>query len=461
MATINGTRENDRLLGTHDDDTISGFAGNDSLNGELGDDRLYGGDGDDWLFGSYGDDFMKGDAGADVFVAGATYGRDTINWIELGKDRIWLETYVANSVADLYREATITSGRESNGVRFVKIEWPELGEDEDPSGWFEGDSLYIRNMTEDRLAEHLQIHSLGVTPPLEITGTAGNDTITGMSMGDTLIGGDGDDEIHGMGGDDWIDGERGNDTIIGGYGNDTVYGGPGDDRIWLSDLDFGDIDDTYNLAFGEAGNDIIRGGFRSDDIRGGSGDDWLMAIDLAADEAPDRLYGEVGNDTLEGSNLDYLDGGDGDDTIHVFDNTGINDPDRTIVLGGKGNDTITLNGIGAGPVRIDAYWGDDTLDLSNMDTLLDLRTWDDGLITGFENLSLEGDGASEVTLTADDVRAMSARDPDFLRLRGETGDTFHLVGAWQDRGIVDGFHVYAKDGVQVLAEPDVNVDFVA
>lgn len=96
-----------------------------------------------------------------------------------------------------------------------------------------------------------------------------------------------------------------------------------------------------------------------------------------------------------------------------------------------------------------------------MDTLLDLRTWDDGLITGFENLSLEGDGASEVTLTADDVRAMSARDPDFLRLRGETGDTFHLVGAWQDRGIVDGFHVYAKDGVQVLAEPDVNVDFVA
>lgn len=73
--------------------------------------------------------------------------------------------------------------------------------------------------------------TIGVTNVVgvNLTGTAGNDTLTGTSESDTLRGADGDDVL---------DGSRGADTLIGGKGNDTFvvdnvgdvvteFGGPG------------------------------------------------------------------------------------------------------------------------------------------------------------------------------------------------------------------------------------------
>ncbi|HEY9235764.1 MAG TPA: calcium-binding protein [Phenylobacterium sp.] len=92
-------------------------------------------------------------------------------------------------------------------------------------------------------------------------------------------------------------GTDGDDSLVGGAGHDTVQGGAGDDTL-----------------HGLAGNDSLAGG-----------------------SGADQLYGDEGNDTLDGGGapegrFDFLDGGAGDDHLHVSS--------RTIARGGEGADTF-------------------------------------------------------------------------------------------------------------------------
>ncbi|MEP3035781.1 MAG: calcium-binding protein, partial [Pseudoruegeria sp.] len=115
----------------------------------------------------------------------------------------------------------------------------------------------------------------------------------------------------------------GDDVIIGGDGDDVIYGNDGDDTIdsssgelaGLPDLGFPsymglpevaeDADPENDLDFvdGGAGNDVIFTGDDSDTVLGGTGNDFIKA----------------------GLDADSITGGDGDDTI----------------IGGEGSDTIT------------------------------------------------------------------------------------------------------------------------
>ncbi len=89
MATIKGTKKNDKLKGKNKDDTIIGKAGNDKLEGkggndllkgDAGKDKAWGGDGDDTIFGGSGNDKLWGDAGEDTLEGGSgndkLYGGD-------------------------------------------------------------------------------------------------------------------------------------------------------------------------------------------------------------------------------------------------------------------------------------------------------------------------------------------------------------------------------------------------
>lgn len=81
-----------------------------------------------------------------------------------------------------------------------------------------------------------------------------------------------------------------NDTIDAGTGNDIVYSGSGND-----------------VVTGNAGSDTLWGGLGNDRLTGG------------ADTVVDRLNGEDGDDLLNGSALDILNGGNGTDTALFFD----------------------------------------------------------------------------------------------------------------------------------------------
>jgi len=152
-----------------------------------------------------------------------------------------------------------------------------------------------------------------------------DDIILAGDGNDTVMAGLGDDYIDGGDGDDLIFGGDGDDTIIGGDGSDTVYGGAGDDYIDTSGsnpmTDYGyltilpedtDKEDDRDFVDGGDGNDTIFTGDDRDTIYGGAGDDY---IDGGLDD--DLIHGGDGDDTIIGGHgSDEIHGGDGDDLIY-------------------------------------------------------------------------------------------------------------------------------------------------
>lgn len=85
---------------------------------------------------------------------------------------------------------------------------------------------------------------------------------------------------------------------------------------------------------GTDGDDDLRGGDGDDTLHGGAGDD-----SLSGGAGADHLYGGSGADTLDGGGasegeFDVLDGGEGDDQIHLAP--------TTMAFGGAGADTFVL-----------------------------------------------------------------------------------------------------------------------
>lgn len=187
---------------------------------------------------------------------------------------------------------------------------------------------------------------IGHDGPDRINGYGGNDTISGRGGDDDLWGGNGqdllrggagDDTLHGNDGDDNLSGQAGNDSIFGYHDDDTLRGGTGMDTL-----------------IGGMGNDLLNGGEDDDQLSGGIGDDTLIG-----GQGEDVLFGDLGNDRIDGTEQpatdttgpqqtdnkllderDYLNGGDGDDTLIA----GASD----VVTPGLGQDTIILDAANAG-----------------------------------------------------------------------------------------------------------------
>jgi len=133
--------------------------------------------------------------------------------------------------------------------------------------------------------------------------------ISGDAGNNTLIGTDGNDVLNGGAGDDYLDGGAGNDVFQGGAGNDTYVGGTGDDDYYLGS---GDV--IVELA-GEGNHDKIR---------------YEMNAPYTLQDNVEELYlwpatYDVGVAGTGNSLNNYIEGGEGDDTI----------------CGGAGNDTLT------------------------------------------------------------------------------------------------------------------------
>ncbi len=160
--------------------------------------------------------------------------------------------------------------------------------------------------------------------------------LVGTENDDTLVGTADADTITGLNGVDTIDGGGGNDTIDGGDKADIIHGGDGDDTINSGYSTSNVFHDLYGgVRFGDGGGN--------------------------------QVFGDAGDDSLSGGSLDHLDGGDGNDTLSAevpsipFGHP--SDPGRVTLLGGAGDDHITVRGYYA---TIDGGDGDDVVSISTL-----------------------------------------------------------------------------------------------
>ncbi|MPY69176.1 MAG: hypothetical protein GEU92_03715 [Alphaproteobacteria bacterium] len=293
---IQGNGAANTLSGADGDDTIFAFAGNDTVYGGNGADSLYGDAGDDVLDGGAGHDELAGGAGRDRFLFSGTFGDDTISDFTTAVDVIDLSGLSAGSFTDMMSN---TSDVEGNAVIA-----------------FAQGSITVAGVAKVSLAAS---DFMG----LDVSATAGDDTIYGCS---------GDDTIDVLGGNDTVYGGDGNDTLTGGDGADVLRGEGGADTLWG-----GAVGDTL---LGGGGNDALHGGDGNDWMRGEADDDTLYG-----DAGRDKMFGEGGNDVLiGGGGEDALSGGDGQDT---FVYNAISEAGDTIVdfTAGSGGDVIDVSAL--------------------------------------------------------------------------------------------------------------------
>ncbi|MES0862263.1 calcium-binding protein [Ruegeria sp. SCPT10] len=196
-------------------------------------------------------------------------------------------------------------------------EFLEVGENVDPPATEDIPDISIGTVISEHLGD------------LVIAGTDGVDEINGQ---------DGNDQINGYGDDDLINGGCGDDVLHGGDGQDVISGGHGEDTLHGEDGD--------DLLFGNQGDDLLAGHFGDDDLDGGAGDDTLYGghgdDSLAGDKGDDALHGGYGDDRLTGgAGQDTLFGGDGDDLLLGRDDGGFDQTD--FLNGGDGEDTIVAH----------------------------------------------------------------------------------------------------------------------
>jgi Ca2+-binding RTX toxin-like protein len=286
-------------IGSNFNDTLRGNDAGTTLIGGGGVDTLLGGAGADKLVGSSGRDTLTGNAGADIFSfasgdsSAASGAHDLITDFILGTDLIdlsdidadistsgirdrfhWLATAAFDGLAgaldylfDAARGVTVVRG-DVNGDNTADFAI-------DLSG----------NLT--LTTAHFTAASIRIAVPLNLTGTAGNDTLIGDDLADTLSG---------LGGDDTLDGRGGADSLIGGLGNDiyvvdnagdvvTENAGEGTDTVRTTLASYtlqADVENLVGIALtgqsltGNALANAITGGSGADTISGGAGNDTIV-----------------------------------------------------------------------------------------------------------------------------------------------------------------------------------------
>jgi Ca2+-binding RTX toxin-like protein len=347
--------------------TFYGRDGDDQLAGGSAADRLYGDAGSDTLSGNDGNDYIVGGAGADELRGGA------------GNDRLYVDSddTVIEGGDGLDRIDVQGTGGVSIGAG-ASIE-TAVGNAGDDS--FDGSDLETRATFYGRDGDD------------QLTGGSAGDRLYGDAGSDTLSGNAGNDDLRGGADNDIISGGEGNDTLRGDAGADEFRGGAGNDRLIVDSddtvieggdgIDRMDVQGTGGVsigaaasietAYGNVGNDSFDGSDLETraSYYGRDGDD-----QLTGGSAGDRLYGDGGSDTLVGNaGNDDLRGGTGND----------------VISGGEGNDTLRGD---AGADELRGGAGNDRLYVDGDDTVIEGGDGIDRIdVVGTDGVSI-GPGAS-------------------------------------------------------------------
>jgi Ca2+-binding RTX toxin-like protein len=305
-------------------DTIYGDAGSDSLDAGGGDDVLDGGTGADTLRGGYNDFGVDTVTYADRTAPVSVTPGDGANDGEAGEGD--------NVEVDVERIIGGSGNDHMTGPSDFYVY-------ESLSGGPGDDVLEVRGGAADGGPgnDTLLVLALG---PIEssLSGGPGNDALTGAGSGEYLDGGDGADTIEGNDGNDQIRGAAGDDVEDGGAGNDdiddhqggadTVDGGPGDDRMYLRDpvdVHGGSGHDDLETASSGLGATVSLDDVMNDSMGGRASnvhsdvEDFLGTFYddvIVGSASANRLFGALGNDTIEGKGgSDLLEGGSGDANV--------------------------------------------------------------------------------------------------------------------------------------------------
>jgi Ca2+-binding RTX toxin-like protein len=379
IENITGSSYDDTIKGDVDDNIsniFDGGAGNDTIYGGAGNDTIYGRDGNDLIRGDDGDDSLDGGTGNDTFIA--TDSNDGQDVIDGGNDSdtvdysaivdsdsdgttggitVNLEDQFTSSSATVtvnggnndtlknieniigtQNNDTITASQEINtlkgasgndlfkqtatGVNADDIDGGNDIDTVDYTALSSGVTVTLNTSTYSTVTSGSTTHK--IVNIENVTGTSKVDFIVGDSNKNTLIGNDGNDSLYGGDNDDKLYGGNDNDRLRGGEGDDLLNGGEGIDTADYSDATE-DLD--VNIADGSKFISTSQGTdtFNSiEGVIGGSGNDKLTGNTKA-----NTLIGNNGNDILDGAGTstagageyDYLDGGDGEDSVSYKDFT--------------------------------------------------------------------------------------------------------------------------------------------
>jgi Ca2+-binding RTX toxin-like protein len=451
---VTGSSGNDLMNGLSGNDILRGGSGNDRIFGNGGADFLYGGIGDDQIFSNGGTAFIDGGAGIDGIDGDFSSATTDLVFTDATflSGRITLPNGTVAINVELFDNLTTGSGNDQ--VSFSRHRnnvintgdgndtiYSALGSDVVDGG--AGDDLLVIDYSSAGIVSSFNFGNSGfyngfeVGSPaalgnisfsnierLDVTGSAGNDTLYGLSGNDILRGGSGNDRIFGNGGADFLYGGTGDDQILSSGGASFIDGGAGIDGI---EGDFSAA--TTNLVFTDttflSGSITLSNGTVAvnvelfDNLTTGSGNDRILYT-LNRDNI---INTGNGNDRINsGLGSDVVDGGAGNDLLIIdyssvgtvfsfnFGNSGsyigfesgspaalgnisFSNIERLDVTGSAGNDNLYgLSGndvfkAGLGSDYVSAGSGDDLIQLGN-DGFSDIVIYNSGdgadTIAGFE-----------------------------------------------------------------------------
>jgi Ca2+-binding RTX toxin-like protein len=370
VIDYNGDRAQ-TVWGSSSDNIFVMYGGNDYVIGYGGDDTYDMGLGNDYIYANNGSDIIIGGSGTDNLNYNDNVGENQASTIILQDVSIDTDndgvgdisvfaTVVEKTVSDLaslsdgtYDFFAITDGqgntdyiyKEDDGTAdiesFTLTDYADLFVGDEGANTVSGrngaDTIYGMGGADTINSGDGDDLVYGGEGSDNINGGNGADLIHGEADDDIINGYSGNDSLYGDAGDDTINGGENNDTILGGIGNDSLNGDGGIDIIYdeegIDTIDGGDSEDTVIFVDGTQGIEVDLENQTSIDafgnsqtitnvenITGTSDSDTIKGSDGIAN----IMYGLGGDDTFtittnEVGKLDYIYGGEGDDTVILKD----------------------------------------------------------------------------------------------------------------------------------------------
>jgi uncharacterized delta-60 repeat protein len=372
---------NQDFTGTEDQDTIIGTAGAEIISGLGGDDGIDPGTGKDTIDGGAGNDYLRIQNNKDttnttisyttanngVITGGSNNGTSFQNIERIsiatgsGADNIDISAATGSSSASLSYSPDNAYNSISTGAGNDTIKGSS-GNDQITSGIGKdsidggdgNDSITIGNYSD---TDNITIKLTSATSGNVVGGSNDGTTFQNIETVNVTTGSGadsidlsataGNNSLYTGAGNDTIKGGSGGDYITSGTGKDSIDGGVGYDSITIGDSSIfwnpgANGSSAINISYATNNNGTIVGGandgttfqnIESIEIYTGSGAD---RIDVSAATGRNRISTGAGDDVITGgAGSDTINGGDGNDTLR-----GLGGQDT--LTGGAGNDLFIL-----------------------------------------------------------------------------------------------------------------------
>ena len=232
-------------------------------------------------------------------------------------------------------------------------------------------------------------------------------------------------------------------SVHGGTGDDTIALGGDNLTLDLRNLDTGTVSGIENIDLRGGGNNLLLIDAPS-----------LQQMVQTAEGSSIRVWGEAGDTFRFGPDMTYL-GSNG--TVHRFKNA--NGDELHLDIAMKQSHAATAPGATIALEDMDAdgaITAADFVDIrctgtGNTITLgsvtgngasLDLSEVTAGQVSGVDAIDLSGNGNNHLILADNTLSAMGLSDGDVLRVTGNGGDSFELLGDWEVLDPVSGYFRY-------------------